>query len=113
MRQGPFLFQPAPRELEQGEGGDATDLMYMSVEGASLHADVDGNEARLGVLVMAYSDGKVDVCLDVEKIEAMWEVNRVSNPSLHIHLWADNSADSLQFWNHHPPSYRWWLFTKQ
>lgn len=84
MRQGPFLFQPAPRELDVGPGGGATDLVYINVEGASLlHPDEDGNEERIGVLGVAFSDGKVDICLDVEKIEAMWETNRVSG---YVHI---------------------------
>ncbi|KAF8592657.1 hypothetical protein K439DRAFT_1650279 [Ramaria rubella] len=79
MRQGPFLFQPAPRELE-GLGGNATDLLYINVEGtSSLHAEEEGNEERLGVLALAYSDGKVDICLDVEKVEALWESSRHSS----------------------------------
>ena len=87
MRQGPFLFQPAPRELDQGQGGNATDLVYINVEGASfLHPDDDGNEERLGVLAVAFSDGKVDICLDVEKIEAMWETSRASESDHVTHL---------------------------
>lgn len=84
MRQGPFLFQPAPQELL---GGSATDLLYTSVEEVShLHPSENGNEERLGVLAVAFSDGKVDVCLDVEKIEAMWETTQVSGYNYDIYL---------------------------
>lgn len=73
-RQGPFLFQPAPQELGDGLGGSATDLVYINVEGVSpLHSEEDGTEERLGVLGVVFSDGKIDICLDVDKIEAMWE----------------------------------------
>ncbi|KAF8504220.1 hypothetical protein JB92DRAFT_780955 [Gautieria morchelliformis] len=80
VRQGPFLFQPAPRELDQGQGGSATDMVYITVEGTSLlHPDEDGSGERLGIFAVAFSDGKIDICLDVEKIEAMWETSRFSS----------------------------------
>ncbi len=71
VRQGPFLLQPAPQTLDGSEGGDATDVIYLAF-------DVDNEEAeaeteRLGVLLVAFQDGKVDVFLDVEKVEARWE----------------------------------------
>lgn len=79
MVQGPFLLQPSPLEL-QGEEGQATDIAYIDVTGSSsLHLDDNGNEERLGVIALSYSDGKVDVCLDAEKIEAIWEPVKVFN----------------------------------
>ncbi|OJA16379.1 hypothetical protein AZE42_09872 [Rhizopogon vesiculosus] len=72
MRQGPFLLQPSPRSLEGSEGGDATDIVYL----AFVRDDDDddaGETERLGIVIVTYQDGKVDVCLDVEKVEARWE----------------------------------------
>lgn len=74
MRQGPFLLQPAPRALEGSDGGDATDIAYLSFGGT----DPSGAELeRLGAVLIAYQDGRVDVCLDVEKVEARWSIKQV------------------------------------
>ncbi|KAG2152099.1 hypothetical protein BD769DRAFT_1403131 [Suillus cothurnatus] len=72
MRQGPFLLQPSPCSLEDSEGGDATDISYL----AFIRDDDDedaGETERLGIVIVTFQDGKVDVCLDVEKVEARWE----------------------------------------
>ncbi|KAH7916326.1 hypothetical protein BJ138DRAFT_1075738 [Hygrophoropsis aurantiaca] len=72
MRQGPFLLQPSPRSLDGSDGGDATDIAYL----AFINDDEEDNEGeteRLGIVIISYQDGKVDVCLDVEKVEARWE----------------------------------------
>ncbi|KAF9247172.1 hypothetical protein BU15DRAFT_84718 [Melanogaster broomeanus] len=63
LRQGPFLLQPSPRTLEGSEGGDATEIAYLAF----------GETERLGIVVVTFQDGKVDVYLDVEKVEARWE----------------------------------------
>jgi nucleoporin NUP82 len=76
MRQGPFLLQPSPCSLEDSEGGDATDISYL----AFIRDDDDegaGETERLGIVIVTYQDGKVDVCLDVEKVEARWESKQV------------------------------------
>ncbi|KAG6855012.1 hypothetical protein C0991_005941 [Blastosporella zonata] len=81
-RQGPFLLQPSPRTLDGSEGGDATDIAYLSFDADSDEGDGDGSETEhLGVVVIAFQDGKVDVCLDVEKVEARWET-KVPNRDL-------------------------------
>ncbi|KWU45781.1 hypothetical protein RHOSPDRAFT_16079 [Rhodotorula sp. JG-1b] len=75
--QGPFLLQPAPAEFDNGADDRACDLVYLSTsassdsgaQAVSGNADVQG-AGGLGILVMAYKDGKVDVCLEVEKPEA-------------------------------------------
>ncbi|GAA5979084.1 hypothetical protein JCM10908_002799 [Rhodotorula pacifica] len=70
--QGPFLMQPAPAELDNGADDRACDLVYLST-GASSAPDsaVEADDkAGLGVLLLAFKDGKVDVCLEVEKPEA-------------------------------------------
>lgn len=77
-RQGPFLLQPSPRILEGSEGGDATDITYLAFGADEEDGDGDGGETEhLGVVMVAYQDGKVDVCLDVEKVEARWENKQV------------------------------------
>ncbi|KAG6832947.1 hypothetical protein H0H92_004831 [Tricholoma furcatifolium] len=81
-RQGPFLLQPSPRTLEGSEGGDATDITYLSFDADLDDGESDGSETEhLGVVVVAFQDGKVDICLDVEKVEARWET-KVSNRDL-------------------------------
>lgn len=81
-RQGPFLLQPAPSDLEQSPGGDATDITYLTLGSAFAdnNEDIEASLAseRLGVILVAYQDGRVDVCLDVEKVEARWDIRKVS-----------------------------------
>jgi nucleoporin NUP82 len=74
IRQGPFLLQPSPLSLEGSEGGDATDIIYLSF-GAEMQekSDGEGETERLGVVLVTFQDGKVDLFLDVEKVEARWE----------------------------------------
>ncbi|CCM04850.1 uncharacterized protein FIBRA_07043 [Fibroporia radiculosa] len=71
VRQGPFLLQPSPRTLEGSEGGDATDIIYLAFENEAEEAH--GDMERLGVLLTSFQDGRVDVYLDLEKVEARWE----------------------------------------
>ncbi|KAG6336349.1 hypothetical protein ID866_2744 [Astraeus odoratus] len=81
LRQGPFLLQPSPRILDGSEGGDASDIAYL----AFINDDDDENDGeteRLGIVVVTYQDGKVDVCLDVEKVEARWESKRENSQEL-------------------------------
>jgi nucleoporin NUP82 len=78
VRQGPFLLQPEPRLLEGSDGGNATDIAYLA-----FGADDDDSERsaspteHLGIIVVAYQDGKIDLFLDVEKVEARWDVKGV------------------------------------
>ena len=77
LRQGPFLLQPSPLTIEGSEGGDATDIIY-AVLGNGEDEECDGETEKLGIVMIAYQDGKVDVCLDVDKVEARWEKKTVS-----------------------------------
>ncbi|KAF9782863.1 hypothetical protein BJ322DRAFT_1073133 [Thelephora terrestris] len=70
LRQGPFLLQPSPLVIEGSEGGDATDIIYTVLGNED---DEDDETEKLGIVMIAYQDGKVDVCLDVDKVEARWE----------------------------------------
>ncbi|KAH9939885.1 hypothetical protein B0H21DRAFT_28271 [Amylocystis lapponica] len=72
LRQGPFLLQPSPRSLVDSEGGDATDIVYLAFS-HERGEESEGETERLGVMLVAFQDGKVDVYLDVEKVEARWE----------------------------------------
>lgn len=76
LRQGPFLLQPSPRALEGSEGGDATDMTYMPFADDG-DEDHEGETERLGIIVVTYQEGKADVYLDVEKVEARWESKQV------------------------------------
>ena len=82
LRQGPFLLQPSPLLVEGSEGGDATDIIYTVLGGGD---DEDGEAEKLGIVMIAYKDGKVDVCLDVDKVEARWEKKTVSCISYPCH----------------------------
>jgi nucleoporin NUP82 len=66
--QGPYLFQPVPHELEDSEGGDATDLIYVTSHGGG---DQEG-VAEINILCISFQDGKVDICLDLQKLEGKW-----------------------------------------
>jgi nucleoporin NUP82 len=78
LRQGPFLLQPSPRSLEGSEGGDATDITYLSFPTTETDSEDETKAAeQLGVLVASYQDGRVDLFLDVEKVEARWDVKEV------------------------------------
>ena len=85
LRQGPFLLQPSPRILEGGDAGDATDIVYLTFGGKDDDPDgeLEGTRQGLGVVLIAYQDGKVDVCLDVQKIEAAWETRSVCHQLIH------------------------------
>ncbi|KAL4075973.1 hypothetical protein J3A83DRAFT_2092947 [Scleroderma citrinum] len=72
LRQGPFLLQPSPRVLDGSEGSDATDIAYLAFINDD-DEENDGETERLGIVMITYQDGKVDVCLDVDKVEARWE----------------------------------------
>lgn len=81
-RQGPFLLQPSPVELKGSPGGDASDILYVTIACPSSDED-DVNEyksanERLDVVVIAFQDGRVDICLDLEKVEAKWETKKVN-----------------------------------
>ncbi|KAF4619426.1 hypothetical protein D9613_005509 [Agrocybe pediades] len=83
LRQGPFLLQPSPLTIEGGEGGDATDIVYLAFGMDDVGPDDDRRDTQhLGALLVSYQDGKVDFFLDVEKVEARWESKQVSNRDL-------------------------------
>ncbi|KAL0581995.1 hypothetical protein V5O48_000053 [Marasmius crinis-equi] len=83
-RQGPFLLQPSPRLLDGSEGGDATDITYLSL-GRDYEKEAEDDESsaeNLGFLLLTYQDGKVDICIDVEKVEARWDSKHIASSDL-------------------------------
>ncbi|KAG8881216.1 hypothetical protein FRB97_009785 [Tulasnella sp. 331] len=87
VRQGPFLLTPAPDEPEDGIGEDASDIVYIMSSSNDQQLDTaptdeypeeSRNELRrreenLGVVLVAHGSGMVDVCLDTDKIHALWD----------------------------------------
>ncbi|GAA6015593.1 hypothetical protein JCM10207_008138 [Rhodosporidiobolus poonsookiae] len=67
--QGPFLLQPAPAELDNGADSRACDIAYVHYTPEAAQA---GEGQGIGVVAVAYADGKVDLCIEVEKVEARW-----------------------------------------
>ncbi|CAG7848803.1 SubName: Full=Uncharacterized protein {ECO:0000313/EMBL:CCA68144.1} [Serendipita indica DSM 11827] len=70
--QGPFRFRPAPGPSPTPEWEElATDILY-----THLFTDqprrASTKSADAGVILITYSDGRVDVCLDLVKVEAVW-----------------------------------------
>lgn len=91
-KQGPFLLQPEPRILEGSDGGDATDITYLAF-GTEIDdgSEREGNPTEhLGIVTVAYQDGKVDLFLDVEKVEARWEVKNVCSNEMSSYPCADS-----------------------
>ncbi|KAG5437853.1 hypothetical protein PCANB_000568 [Pneumocystis canis] len=56
--QGPFLFQPAPLEFSS-EHVVASNIIALGTN-------------TIGILVISYTDGKIDVCIEVDRIEPKW-----------------------------------------
>lgn len=85
-RQGPFLLQPAPPELADGleEEPEACDIVYIEVgakeDSQNSDRSTDTEVEKLGVVAIVYQDGRVDLCLDTEKVEARWDVNVSAAP---------------------------------
>lgn len=77
--QGPFLLQPAPAELDNGAPSSACDIAYVSYSSASpaaAAAEESAGSASIGLIALSYADGKVDLCVEVEKVEARWEAEK-------------------------------------
>lgn len=76
--QGPFLLQPPPAEFDNGAESLACDIIYINYKSSVVAGKAKAKEAEeenkvgLGIIAVVYSDGKVEVCLEVEKVEAKW-----------------------------------------
>lgn len=62
LLQGPFLFQPVPLEFP-GKGYHACDIFHVEA-------------GALGVIGVLFSNGKVDICLEFERLGAKWADKR-------------------------------------
>ncbi|KAG4304556.1 hypothetical protein PORY_001949 [Pneumocystis oryctolagi] len=60
--QGPFLFQPAPLEFSS-EHVIASNIIALGTN-------------TIGILAISYTDGKIDVCIEVDRIEPKWFLNK-------------------------------------
>lgn len=72
--------------LEGSDGGDATDIAYLAFGTDDDNDDDSEREGspteHLGIVTVAYQDGKVDLFLDVEKVEARWDVKSVRDSGM-------------------------------
>ena len=83
--------------LEGSEGGDATDIVYLAFEAEDDDSEVNVRDTEhLGIVLVSYQDGKVDLFLDVEKVEARWDTHKVRVPF--ISLEALNNINRRQAW---------------
>jgi nucleoporin NUP82 len=101
-RQGPFLLQPSPLELNTPVESFACDINYINYSSSGNgNVNVNGNARggagggaggaeeggmELGIFIICYTDGKVDIGLEVEKIEARWmdySIRRTKNIGRH------------------------------
>lgn len=95
--QGPFLLQPAPAELSNDAESFACDICFVNYSSTSLGASASESEDGLGVILVAFSDGKVDLCLVVEKVEGRWDAQDESedSPSLAVYETIDLGLSSV------------------
>jgi nucleoporin NUP82 len=81
-RQGPYLVQPEPRELplseEAGWGveGVASDIVVVGDKSST--GQGTGPRIGMNVVGIAWVDGRVDLCVEAQKVEAEWETEDVS-----------------------------------
>lgn len=69
-RQGPILLQPAPRELAGSFDSEASDLVQVTYSKSTDSTEIS---EPLTAFVIAYSDGKIDICLDLANVEPRFE----------------------------------------
>ncbi|KAG9002874.1 hypothetical protein FRB90_011299 [Tulasnella sp. 427] len=80
-RQGPFLLQPEPAEFEDSTSTDACDVFYLSYGFDAPRQDPTDEDSsatvpkqdNLGAILASQADGRIQVFLDLSKIEALWE----------------------------------------
>ncbi|CAG8526203.1 973_t:CDS:10 [Cetraspora pellucida] len=69
--QGPYFIQPTPWELS-AHMTDASDIICLGTQ-------------PVNVIVIAFNNGRVDVCLEVDRVEALWKIDgasEIDNPTL-------------------------------
>ncbi|CAG8516426.1 3901_t:CDS:10 [Ambispora leptoticha] len=60
QRQGPYLLQPSPIELSSMDCPDASDILCL-------------NTKNMNVFVIVFENGKVDICLEDDKVQGCWK----------------------------------------
>ncbi|KZP00206.1 hypothetical protein CALVIDRAFT_325045 [Calocera viscosa TUFC12733] len=70
--QGPYRIVPEPPELDDSLESEATDLIYLHFDEASFSSP--------NVLGIAFDNGRVDICLDLENVEGMWTTDATVRP---------------------------------
>ncbi|CAG8450485.1 786_t:CDS:10 [Ambispora gerdemannii] len=60
QRQGPYLLQPSPIELSLMDCPDASDILCL-------------NTKYMNVFVLVFEHGKVDICLEDDKVQGCWK----------------------------------------
>ena len=79
-----FRSQPAPdeKELAEGFGEGACDLLYVSYRKPQRKAKEASSSPEIPLLLIVYQHGRVDICVDLEKVEPVWHSNSVSRSYL-------------------------------
>ena len=80
-RQGPFLLQPSSLELAGSLLAYVTDFAYISCTSKSCDGDISSDilekGEQLDVILLSMENGQIDVLLDLEKVEAKWDIATV------------------------------------
>lgn len=69
--QGPFRFQPGPVGALTAMEDVASDILYLCPFSDDAKRE-NKNIPAVGIVLISFTDGRVDVCLDLIKIEAVW-----------------------------------------
>ncbi len=78
-RQGPFLLQPAPEsaaadvDLGPAVEDTASDLVVLEASRDSAGGSAAAYGAGLTGLAVLWKEGRVDLCVELDKVEALWE----------------------------------------
>lgn len=74
LRQGPVTFEPAPPEGDEEDV--ASDIIRLSL---GKDTGKSGSNRSVGAMAIAWSSGRVDLCLEVDDFEPRWISSRVSD----------------------------------
>ena len=86
-RQGPYMIVPEPQQLplsqEAGWGieGVASDIIVLADQ-SSMTASQSDKELQgtgMNVVGIAWIDGRIDLCMEAQKVDAEWEADEVSS----------------------------------
>ncbi|GAA93628.1 uncharacterized protein L969DRAFT_91293 [Mixia osmundae IAM 14324] len=76
-RQGPFLLQPEPLELSVHSEDSSIDCFacdFLFARHSLAAPKQTAHPVSLGVFVIVFTDGKIDVCIETEPIQASWSI---------------------------------------